>query len=55
MKAFVKTLFGDAHNVAVVVILVAVSLGLVAAGQGALAVYLVPLLAMAGIIWLAHH
>jgi hypothetical protein len=55
VKAFVKTLFGDARNVAVVAILVAVAFGLVAAGQGGLAVYLVPLLAMAGIVWLAQH
>ncbi len=55
MKAFVKTLFGDAANVAVVLALVAVAFGLIAAGQGGIAVYAVPLLAMAGIVWLAHH
>lgn len=55
MKAFVKTLFGDAANVAVVLVLVAAAFGLIATGQGGIAVYVVPLLAMAGIVWLAHH
>jgi hypothetical protein len=55
MKALVKTLFGDVRNVAVVALLVAVAFGLIAAGQADIAVYVVPVLAMAGIVWLALH
>ena len=55
MRGFVKTLFGDRHNVAVVGMLLAVAAGLIALGQGTLAIYAVPLLAMAGIVWLALH
>jgi hypothetical protein len=55
MKAFVKTLFGDLRNVAVVAVVVVVAVALIAAGQPDLAAYAVPLLAMAGIIWLARH
>ena len=55
MRAFVKTLFGDLHNVAVVAIVIAVGSALIAARRPELAVYVVPLVAMAGIIWLARH
>ncbi len=54
MRAFLKTLFGDARNVAVVALLVAVEAGLVRAGLGREAVFLVPLAVMAGVAWLAR-
>ncbi len=55
MRGFLKTLFGDRNNVAVVAVLVAVAFGLVEAGQAEAAVYALPLLVMAGVVWLASH
>lgn len=55
MRAFIKTLFGDAHNVAVVALLLAVELGLGASGYRGAAAFLVPPLALAGVGWLAWH
>jgi hypothetical protein len=55
MKAFLKTLFGDVNNVAVVALLVAIAFGLIGIRQPEIAVYVVPVLVMAGIVWLAQH
>ena len=53
MNAFVKTLFGDRHTVAVVALVMGVELLLVASGQAAAAGLVVPTLVLAGIGWLA--
>ena len=53
MGPFLKTLFGDARNVAVVVVLLAVEAVLIHTGHGREATILVPLATMAGVAWLA--
>ncbi len=53
MGPFLKTLFGDARNVAVVAVLLAVEVVLVRTGHGREATVLVPLATMAGVAWLA--
>ncbi len=55
MKAFVKTLFGDAHNITVVAIILAVEVALIQSGHPAAAAYLVPPLTLGGVGWLAWH
>lgn len=53
MAGFLKTLFGDARNVAVVAVLLAIEAIMVRAGYGRAATVLVPLATMAGVTWLA--
>jgi hypothetical protein len=53
MGPFIKTLFGDARNVAVVASLIVSEFVLVHAGFGREAALLVPFATMAGIAWLA--
>lgn len=53
MGPFLKTLFGDARNVAVVAVLLAVEVVLVRTGHGREATVLVPLATMTGVAWLA--
>lgn len=53
--AFAKTLFGDRHNVAVVLILLAIEVALVRLGYGREGVVAVPLATMAGVVWLMRH
>jgi hypothetical protein len=55
MKAFAKTLFGDAYNVAAVACVVAV--GALAAGvrHPEWAVFAMPLAALAAVAWLVRH
>ena len=53
MGSFLKTLFGDARNVAVVAVLLAVESVLIHTGHGREATILVPLATMAGVAWLA--
>jgi hypothetical protein len=53
MGPFLKTLFGDARNVAVVAVLLAVEVALVRTGHSGAATVLVPLATMAGVAWLA--
>ena len=55
MKAFLKTLFGDAWNVAIVALILAVEIALAQSGHAAAAAYLVPPLTLTGIGWLAWH
>jgi hypothetical protein len=55
MSAFLKTLFGDARTVAVVVIVMAAELLLVETGQEVAAAFAVPALVLAGTAWLARH
>ena len=53
MKAVIKTLFGDARNVAGVAIVVAVAVALTETGHASLAPYAVPLTILALVGWLA--
>ena len=53
MKAFLKTLFGDAGTIAVVVIIMITESAFAATGQAAVAAFAVPPLALAGTAWLA--
>jgi hypothetical protein len=53
MKAFLKTLFGDAATIAVVLVVIAAEWLLCANGLVAAAVLYVPLLVLAGAGWLA--
>lgn len=53
MGPFVKTLFGDARNVAVVAAIVVLELALLRSGLQREAVFLVPTATIAGITWLA--
>jgi hypothetical protein len=55
MSAFLKTLFGDAGSVAVVVIVMATEVLLVADSQVTLAAFAVPFLVLAGTAWLAKR
>jgi hypothetical protein len=53
MKTFLKALFGDAANVAVVAIVMAVELAMVAANEAAAAALIVPPLLLCGAAWLS--
>ncbi len=53
MGPFLKTLFGDTRNVAVVAVLLAVEVLLIRTGHGREAAVLVPLATIAGVTWLA--
>ncbi len=53
MGPFLKTLFGDARNVAVVAMLPAIEVLLVRTGHGREATVMVPLATIAGVTWLA--
>jgi hypothetical protein len=55
MKAFLKTLFGDPENVAVVSLVMVAEVALVAVGQPALGAVLVPVGVLAGVAWLARR
>ena len=54
MKALVKTLFGDARNVAAVAVVVAVGAGLTVTGHAAWAVAAMPVACLAAVGWLAR-
>ncbi|WP_293368814.1 hypothetical protein [Phenylobacterium sp.] len=53
MKAFLKTLFGDAGTVTVVALVMMVEVVLTASGQAGLGVVLIPVAVLAGVAWLA--
>ncbi len=53
MKAFLKTLFGDAGTVAVVALVMLAEAALAATGQAALGAFLIPVAVLAGVAWLA--
>ena len=53
MNAFLKTLFGDAGTVSVVVIVMTTEVLLAATGQMTSAAFAVPSLVLAGTAWLA--
>ena len=55
MKALVKTLFGDARNVAAVTVVVAIAAALTESGHAAWAVVAVPVACLAVVAWLARH
>ncbi len=53
MRAFFKTLFGDARNVLGVAVVVAVAAALTGTGHGAWAVVAMPVACLAAVAWLA--
>jgi uncharacterized protein (TIGR03382 family) len=55
MSAFMKTLFGDAGTVAVVLLIMAAEALLVFNGQVTSAAFAVPLLVLIGAAWLARR
>ena len=55
MKAFLKTLFGDAWNIAGVAVIVAVAGGLTALGRPGWAVFAMPAAALGVVAFLARH
>jgi hypothetical protein len=55
MKAFVKTLFGDAWNIAGVALVVAVAAGLTGVGRADWAVFAAPAAALGVVAFLAFH
>ncbi|MDR3531262.1 MAG: hypothetical protein P4L90_12010 [Rhodopila sp.] len=55
MKAFIKTLFGDASNIAGVALIVAVAAGLTGLGHPAWAVFAMPAAGLGVVAWLARH
>jgi hypothetical protein len=55
MKAFVKTLFGDARNIAGVALVVAMAACLTGVGHPAWAVFAMPVVGLGVVAWLAHH
>ncbi len=55
MRAFVKTLVGDAWNVSVVAGLMLAEVVLVRAGHADAAAFVIPPLTLAGVAWLTRH
>jgi hypothetical protein len=55
MKAFVKTLFGDAYNVAAVAAVVATGVLATVTGHASWAALAMPCVALAAVAWLARH
>jgi hypothetical protein len=55
LKAFLKTLFGDASNVAGVAVVLAVAAALTGTGHAAWAVFAMPAACLAAVAWLACH
>jgi hypothetical protein len=55
MNAFLKTLFGDPATIAVVSVVMAAEVTLVACRQPALATFVIPILVLSGIAWLARN
>ena len=53
MKAFLKTLFGDAATLAVVAMVMILEIALTAGGQAALGAVLIPAAVLAGVAGLA--
>lgn len=55
MRAFIKTLFGDAHNVAAVAGVVAVAAVATESGHPAWAIIAMPIAALGAVAWLVRH
>jgi hypothetical protein len=53
VKAFLKTLFGDAGTVTVVALVMIAETILTAIGQAGLGAFLIPVAVLAGVAWLA--
>jgi hypothetical protein len=53
MNAFLKTLFGDARTVSIVIIIMITQVALVCTDQTASAAFAIPALVLAGTAWLA--
>ncbi len=53
MAPFLKTLFGDARNVAVTAVVLAIEVALIRTGHGREAALLVPAVTLAAVAWLA--
>ena len=53
MKAFLKTLFGDAGTVTVVALVMVAETVLTVSGQAGLGALLIPVAVLAGVAWLA--
>lgn len=54
MTALLKTLFGDLRNCSVVGLLIIVASAMISAGWGGFAPFVIPLLTLMGIFWLAR-
>lgn len=54
MKAFLTTLFGDLRNCCVVIALIAGEAAMVHGGLAGEAAFAIPVLTLAGILWLAR-
>jgi hypothetical protein len=55
LRAFFKTLFGDARNIAGVAVVVAVAAVLTGTGHGGWAVVVMPVTCLFAVAWLAGH
>jgi hypothetical protein len=55
MKALTKTLFGDLRNFCTVMAIIVVAQAMAQLGYAQAAVYIVPLLVLSAVAWLAHH
>ncbi len=55
MRAFAKTLFGDATNLGAVALIVAVAAGLTELGHADWAVYAMPVVGLGVVAWLAMN
>jgi type IV secretory pathway VirB2 component (pilin) len=53
LKALVKTLFGDAGNIAAVAVVVAVGAAMTGIGHAGWAVFAMPAVCLAAVAWLA--
>lgn len=55
MRAFLKTLFGDVRNVSAVGAIMAAEAALTQTGNGDVAIYLIPLIVLVNVAWLARY
>ena len=55
MRAFFKTLFGDAWNLSAVAAVMTAEIALTQTGNGTIAAWLIPLLVLATVAWLARY
>ena len=53
MKALVKTLVGDVRNVSAVALIIAAEVGLVQSGHTDAAAFVIPVLTLGSVAWLA--
>jgi hypothetical protein len=55
VRAFIKTLFGDARNIAGVALIVAAAAGPTELGHPGFAVFVMPAAGLCVVAWLARH